>query len=56
MVILIRIYTCYTVTKKKFILMIAEPAAGYTGSIGKVGAYQLAGSQSTACAGAGFKF
>jgi hypothetical protein len=33
-----------------------EPAAGYTGSIGKVGAYQLAGSQSAAYVGAGFKF
>ncbi|EIW17503.1 MULTISPECIES: hypothetical protein [Pelosinus] len=33
-----------------------EPAAGYTGSIGKIGAYQLAGSQSAAYVGAGFKF
>lgn len=33
-----------------------EPAAGYTGSIGKVGAYQLAGSQSAAYIGAGIKF
>lgn len=33
-----------------------EPAVGYTGSISKVGAYQLAGSQSAAYVGAGFKF
>ncbi|EIW16512.1 MULTISPECIES: hypothetical protein [Pelosinus] len=33
-----------------------EPGIGYTGSIGKVGAYQLAGSQSAAYVGAGLKF
>ena len=33
-----------------------EPGAGYTGSIGKVGAYQLAGSQSAAYIGGGIKF
>lgn len=33
-----------------------EPGAGYTGSMGKVGAYQLTGSQSAAYVGAGFKF
>ncbi len=33
-----------------------EPGLGYTGSIGKVGAYQLAGSQSAAYVGAGLKF
>lgn len=33
-----------------------EPAAGYTGSLGKVGAYQLVGSQSAAYVGAGFNF
>ena len=33
-----------------------EPGAGYTGSIGKVGAYQLVGSQSATYVGAGFKF
>ncbi len=33
-----------------------EPAAGYTGSMGNVGAYQLAGSQSATYVGAGFKF
>jgi hypothetical protein len=33
-----------------------EPAAGYTGSLGKIGAYQLAGSRSAAYAGAGIKF
>ncbi|GMB00454.1 hypothetical protein [Pelosinus sp. IPA-1] len=33
-----------------------EPGAGYTGSMSKVGAYQLAGSQSAAYVGAGFKF
>ena len=38
-------------TKRKI-----EPATGYTGSIGKVGVYQLAGSQSAVYVGAGFKF
>ncbi len=33
-----------------------EPAAGYTGSIGNLGAYQLAVSQSAAYVGAGIKF
>ena len=33
-----------------------SPGAGYTGSIGKVGAFQLAGSQSATYIGAGFKF
>ena len=33
-----------------------EPGAGYTGSIGKIGAYQLAGSQSASYIGAGVKF
>lgn len=33
-----------------------EPGAGYTGGMGKVGAYQLAGSQSAAYVGVGFKF
>jgi len=33
-----------------------EPGAGYTGSIGKIGAYQLAGSQSAGYVGAGVKF
>lgn len=33
-----------------------EPAVGYTGSIGKAGAYQLTGSQSAAYVGVGFKF
>lgn len=33
-----------------------EPGIGYTGNFGRVGAYQLAGSQSAAYIGAGFKF
>jgi hypothetical protein len=33
-----------------------EPAAGYTGSLGKINTYQLAGSQSAAYVGVGFKF
>ena len=33
-----------------------EPGAGYTGSIGKIGAYQLVGSESAGYVGAGVKF
>ncbi|SFL94788.1 hypothetical protein [Pelosinus propionicus] len=33
-----------------------EPGIGYTSNFGRVGAYQLAGSQSAAYIGAGFKF
>jgi len=33
-----------------------SPGAGYTGSIGKVGAYQLVGSQLAVYVGVGFKF
>ena len=33
-----------------------EPGAGYTGSIGKVGAYQIVGSQSAGYVGGGIKF
>lgn len=33
-----------------------EPGIGYTGSIGKVGAYQVVGSQSAGYIGGGFKF